>query len=181
MFLFSVLLFCALPILILLNAIVLPCALTKLADRIWPERSGEDFSVLPIRLAFDPDQALLWDTQIPMLQLVAQSEPNGTSVARLRKAYRESVGHYPEIYEGFTFEQWLRSLDEAQLVTCIRRRVRRRVRVTRKGAEFLQYRHTAHPTDPTPLLPAEATHCDMAGYPYSSAVDPTSGHVRPLC
>jgi hypothetical protein len=159
MFLFSVLLFCAMPILIVLNVIVLPCALTKLADRIWPEQSGKRFSVLPIRLAFDPDQALVWDTQIPMLQLVAQSEQSGTSVARLRKAYRESVGHYPEIYEGFTFEQWLRSLDEAQLVTCIRRRVR----VTRKGAEFLQYRHTAHPADPAPLLPAEATHCDVAG------------------
>ena len=162
MFLFSVLLFCAMPILIVLNAIVLPCALTKLADRIWPERSEKGFSVLPVRLAFDTDQALVWDTQIPMLQLVAQSEPSGTSVARLRKAYRESVGHYPEIYEGFTFEQWLRSLDEAQLVTCIRRRVR----VTRKGAELLQYRHTAHPTDPAPRLPAAATD---RGQRYTSA------------
>ncbi|MGA2964273.1 MAG: hypothetical protein ABSD96_21645, partial [Candidatus Korobacteraceae bacterium] len=97
--------------------------------------SGEFSSVLSIALAFDSDQALVWNTQVPLLQLILQSGSQGISVACLRKAYGESVRRYPEIYEGFTFQQWLRFLDEAQLVICSGKRVF----LTRKGTDFLRY------------------------------------------
>lgn len=135
MVVFSILLLCALPLLIVLNAVVLPRVLTALAERIWPERSGEFSSVLSIALAFDSDQALVWNTQVPLLQLILQSGSQGISVPRLRNTYGESVRRYPEIYEGFTFQQWLWFLDEAQLVIC----GGKRVFLTRKGIDFLRY------------------------------------------
>ena len=150
MFLFSVLLFCAMPILIVLNVIVLPCALTKLADRIWPKQSGKLFSVLPIRLAFDSDQALVWQAQVPVLQLISQSGERGASASCLRKAYRECARHYPEIYEGFTFEQWLRFLNEERLVLSIGKRVV----LTETGTAFLHYRLAAHPAGCASLPPS---------------------------
>jgi hypothetical protein len=95
--------------------------------------------VLSITLAFDPDHALVWETQVPMLQLVSESGRHGISVTHLREAYLESACHYPEIYDGFTFEQWLEFLEDARLVT----RTGKHVLVTSKGRDFLHYRITA--------------------------------------
>jgi predicted methyltransferase len=57
----------------------------------------------------------------------------------LREAYFESACHYPEIYDGFTFEQWLEFLEDARLVT----RTGKHVLLTSKGRDFLHYRITA--------------------------------------
>jgi hypothetical protein len=112
---------------------------SRASERIWQEASGKAFSVLSIALAFDPDHALVWETQVPMLQLVAESGRRGISVTHLREAYFESACHYPEIYDGFTFEQWLEFLEDARLVT----RTGKHVLLTSKGREFLHYRITA--------------------------------------
>ena len=112
---------------------------SRVSERIWQEASGKAFSVLSITLAFDSDHALVWETQVPMLQLVAKSGRRGISVTHLREAYLESARHYPEIYDGFTFEQWLEFLEDARLVT----RTGKHVLVTSKGRDFLHYRITA--------------------------------------
>jgi hypothetical protein len=112
---------------------------SRASERIWQEASGKAFSVLSIALAFDPDHALVWETQVPMLQLVAESGRRGISVTHLREAYFESACHYPEIYDGFTFEQWLEFLEDAQLVAS----TGKHVLLTSKGRDFLHYRITA--------------------------------------
>ena len=112
---------------------------SRVSERIWQEDSGKAFSVLSITLDFDSDHALVWETQVPMLRLVAKSGRRGISVTHLREAYLESACHYPEIYDGFTFEQWLEFLEDAQLVT----RTGKHVLLTSKGRDFLHYRITA--------------------------------------
>ena len=131
----TILLLCATPVLIVLNAVVLPRLLTAIAERVWPERPAELSSVFALGSAFDSDQSLVWDPQIAMLQLVLQAEPEGIPVSRLHRAYRETVRRYPELYDGFTFDQWYRLLVETQLVG----RAWRRVHLTREGREFLQF------------------------------------------
>jgi hypothetical protein len=112
---------------------------SRASEPTWQEASGKAFSVLSIMMAFDPDHALVWETQVPMLQLVSESGQHGVSVRQLRAAYLESTRHYPEIYDDFTFEQWFRFLQNTRLVS----RAGRRVLLTNKGREFLDYRITA--------------------------------------
>ena len=154
----TILLLCATPILILLNAVVLPRLLTAIAERAWPERPAELSSVFALGSAFDPDQSLVWDPQIAMLQLVRQAEPEGIPVSCLYWAYRETVGRYPELYDGFTFDQWYRFLVENQIVT----RAWRRVHLTREGREFLQFGLAICRPSPTYADHAALPHCGMA-------------------
>jgi hypothetical protein len=125
-------------------AIFAPVLARMLACRasgsIWQEASGKEFSVLSITLAFDPDNALVWETQIPILQLISIAGPHGISVRRLHRAYLESARCYPELYEGSSFKRWLEFLECAQLVACIDEQ---RVLLTSQGREFLHYRITA--------------------------------------
>ena len=97
--------------------------------------------MLSIALAFDPDHALVWETQIPILQLISIAEPHGISVRSLHRAYLESARCYPELYEGSSFKRWLEFLECAQLVTRIDGQ---RVLLTTQGKEFLHYRITAN-------------------------------------
>lgn len=131
----NILLLCATPVLIVLNAVFLPRLLTAIAERVWPERPAELSSVFDLASAFDSDQLLLWDPQIVMLRLVHQAGPDGIPTSRLHRAYRETVRRYPELYDGFTFDQWLRFLVNEQLAI----RAWRRVRLTREGRDFLQF------------------------------------------
>jgi hypothetical protein len=113
---------------------------SRASESIWQEASGKAFSVLSITLAFDLDHALVWETQIPILQLISIAGPHGISVRRLHRAYLESAGRYPELYDGSSFKQWLEFLECAQLVACIDGQ---RVLLTSQGREFLHYRITA--------------------------------------
>lgn len=84
---------------------------------------AKPFSVLSVALAFDPDQAILWDTQVPALRLLASAGPKGLRLQRLHLWYLDSAGHYPELYDGYSFKEWLAFLDQSQLIVCKRRRV----------------------------------------------------------
>ena len=108
---------------------------------IRSEPTGAAFSTLSVALAFDPDHAILWETQVPALELISAAGPQGIHVRQLYAWYRTAAAHYPELYEGSGFKPWLEFLREARLVTfdeC-------RVAVTREGHEFLHYRVTAEP------------------------------------
>ena len=114
-------------------------------ERIWREPSGKAFSVLSVALAFDPDHALVWETQIPILQLISTAGPHGISIRRLHQAYLESARHYPELYEGSSFKTWLEFLEHARLAVCPDGQ---RVLLTSQGSDFLHYRITAHEVVP---------------------------------
>jgi hypothetical protein len=133
--------FVVLPIIAIFVARVLArVSDSRASEQIWQIASGKAFSVLPITMAFDPDHALVWETQIPILKLISIAGPHGISVRRLYQAYLESARCYPELYEGSSFKRWLEFLERAQLVMCIDRQ---RVLLTTEGRDFLHYRITA--------------------------------------
>ena len=154
----TILLLCATPFLIVLNAVVLPRLLTALVEYIWPERFAELSSVFSIGSAFHSDRPFAWETQTPLLQLVHQAGAGGISLTLLRRAYREVVRQYPELYDGFTLEQWLRFLVETQIV----RRTWRRVHLTHKGRDFLQFGLALRRPSRTYADHVAITRCGMA-------------------
>ncbi len=97
------------------------------------------FSVLSIEQAFDPDYAIIWDTQVPALRLIASAGRTGLPVESLCSSYTRSCRRYPEIYDGSNFEGWLEFLEETKLITV---RVGR-ASLTQLGEQFLRYRITA--------------------------------------
>ncbi len=113
---------------------------SRATERIQQEPFGKPFSILSIALAFDPDQALVWETQIPILQVVSIAGPKGISLRLLNHVYLESARHYPEVYEGFSFKKWLEFMECAQLLRC---NEEHRVLLTIQGRDFLHYRITA--------------------------------------
>ena len=110
-------------------------------DRIRNEPDGLSFSAIAIELAFDPDHAILWDTQVPALQLINSAGPHGAHIRRLYAWYCRSAALYPELYEGSSFKQWLEFLERVQLIT----RNPYRVALTPEGRDFLRYRLTTEP------------------------------------
>jgi hypothetical protein len=110
-------------------------------ERIRSEPAGVAFSTLSIALAFDPDHAILWETQVPALELISSAGPPGVHIRQLYAWFGVAAARYPELYEGSSFKQWLDFLEKAQLITFDASRVA----LTSKGREFLQYRVTAEP------------------------------------
>lgn len=107
-------------------------------ERIQEEPVGEPFSVLSIALSFDPDHAIVWETQVPALELISAAGPQGVNLRRLQVWYLQSAFRYPELYDGFSFRQWLEFLEKAQLIVCHGRQAL----ITHQGSEFLHYRIT---------------------------------------
>jgi hypothetical protein len=97
---------------------------------------GTPFRVLSVCDAFEPDYAVLWETQVPALQVLAAEGNRGLSLLKLRDLYRNSARCYPELYDGTTFQQWLIFLELAELITT----TEHRAILTRQGFEFLKYR-----------------------------------------
>jgi hypothetical protein len=88
---------------------------------------------LSLTEAFDPDHAILWSTQIPALQLIRNAGPRGVSYHRLFCCYERTAQHYPELYDGCSFAQWLFFLQGAELITVSTYRIK----ITRTGRYFL--------------------------------------------
>jgi hypothetical protein len=97
---------------------------------------GLPFRVLSVCDAFEPEYAVLWDTQAPALRLIAAEGNRGLPLNRLRSVYRTAARCYPELYDGCTFQQWLSFLELAELVTT----TEHRATITKEGVEFLKYR-----------------------------------------
>ncbi len=97
---------------------------------------GAPFRVLSVCDAFEPEYAVLWDTQVPALKTIAAEGSRGLPLTRLRELYRCSARRYPELYDGCTFQQWLTFLEIAELITT----TEHRAAITKEGIEFLKYR-----------------------------------------
>jgi hypothetical protein len=74
--------------------------------------------LLSVEQAFDPLYAMLWDAPIAVLQVLDSAEASGVPPHRLRPIFSGTAGHFPEIYEGCTFPQWVRLLQDMELVDC---------------------------------------------------------------
>jgi len=72
---------------------------------------------LSITEAFDPIYAALWQAPITALELIDSAGAEGIPVARLRPIHESAAVRFPEIYDGYSFLQWLQFLEETQLIS----------------------------------------------------------------
>ncbi|MBZ5707146.1 MAG: hypothetical protein LAN63_17505 [Acidobacteriia bacterium] len=93
-------------------------------------------ALLSIIQAYDPIYAVLWEAPISALELIESGGGSGIPVARLRPSFDKAAACFPEIYEGCSFVQWLRFLEETHLISWDGYRVL----VTAEGKAFLKYR-----------------------------------------
>lgn len=93
-------------------------------------------ALLSITQAYDSTYAVLWEAPISALELIESGGGSGIAVARLRPSFSKAAACFPEIYDGCSFVQWLRFLEETQLISWDGYRVL----VTPEGKAFLKYR-----------------------------------------
>lgn len=91
--------------------------------------------ILPAPDESDPDRTLVWRTQIPALELMDQFSSQPALRGALRKFYRDSSHHYPELYENTCFGDWLNWLEQAKLIV----QHEGEPRLTNRGREFLNH------------------------------------------
>lgn len=111
------------------------------AQTVIEEDGDEPFSAIPLALAFEPDYAIIWDTQVPAMELISRAGALGLALPRLWRCYVEQSTRYPELYEGSSFRNWIAFLEQAQLIECDDDAVV----LTREGQEFLKYRVATAP------------------------------------
>lgn len=97
---------------------------------------GCPFRVLSVCDAFEPDYAVLWETQAPTLRYIAASGTKGVAKHHLFILYRRAASEFPELYEGSSYQQWLDFLEQAELIAIHENRIL----VTPQGLQFLRYR-----------------------------------------
>ncbi len=129
-------------ILVLIALSVAQLAERKEERRLFLRIPGKPFTVICIAQAFEEDSAILWDTQVPALQQIATGGIRGVQVTKLRRYFSGTARQYPELYEGVYFEQWVRFLEDAELVTL---GADDRIIITPQGLEFLKFRLTPKP------------------------------------
>ncbi len=95
------------------------------------ESSAKRFVVFSITDAFDADHVIVWQSQAPALRLIG----SGVPVSALFQFFARFSLRYPELFEGITFDEWLRLLQDYDLVA----RVGRDVNLTSSGRSFLEY------------------------------------------
>lgn len=103
-------------------------------------RARKPFSIIRVADAFEPETSILWETQMPALELISSGGWRGLPRETLRSLYVRSVALYPELYEGTEFEGWLQFLEDAKLIVCNKDMVA----ITPAGAEFLRCRVAAN-------------------------------------
>jgi len=101
-------------------------------------RAPRRFSALRVADAFDCDRAVLWDTQIPALEVIGSAGASGLPIEELWPFYVQSAATYPELYEGSNFEGWVQFLEDSELVE----RIGSTLVITVIGSEFLKCRVT---------------------------------------
>jgi hypothetical protein len=128
----SFLLFCVISVLL--------CVARTLESRaIGRERittRAKPLALLSITEAFDPVYEVLWEAPIAALELIDSAGTPGMPVARLRPIYERAAARFPEIYDGCSFLQWLRFLEETHLISWHGYKVV----LTTDGRAFLQFR-----------------------------------------
>ncbi len=94
------------------------------------------YPVLSLAQAFDPVYAILWDAPIAALRLLESAEHFGVPVPRLRPIFDEAAASFPEIYQGYSFPDWLKVLEKNQFISW----TAGRVKLTPEGKAFLSNR-----------------------------------------
>jgi hypothetical protein len=122
-------------------AVIALIAIAEYADRRERRRAAEHASGPPVSLAgmnasqaSDPRYLAFWQAQVPGLRLVHDAGHGGTYAGNLRACFAVVCRRFPEIYDGHTLEQWVRFLEQQQLVFS----TGQKVKITPQGSDFLR-------------------------------------------
>ncbi len=87
-----------------------------------------------IELDFERIYSPILGSQLSLLNYL-NTQADGQPAEALRPFYTSAASQYPQVYSGYSFEQWLGFLQGSLLV----RQDGGRLRITVKGREFLAY------------------------------------------
>jgi hypothetical protein len=104
-------------------------------EEIESQLLGLPFCALSLEQAFDPERAVIWETQIPALQMMVTAGRRGLPAERLYGFYQRSSEAYPELYDGSSFYNWLDFLERSRIVTW----TSNKLVLTPEGGEFVDY------------------------------------------
>jgi hypothetical protein len=76
---------------------------------------------------------MLWDSQMQALGFIGKAGARGGLTHQLALIHRTAAARNPELYDGSGFEEWLRFLEDSNLIT----RRADRVFITPAGTEFV--------------------------------------------
>ncbi len=93
----------------------------------------QPFEVLRVSDAFDPELCMLWDSQETALGFICDGAERGVLARDLALIHRMLAARNPELYDGSGFEEWLRFLEDCDLIS----RKGDRVFITTAGWEFV--------------------------------------------
>jgi hypothetical protein len=88
-----------------------------------------------IALHFERVSQLIWAGQVSALTYL-NSRPAPVEEEHLRPFYADAAKRYPEVYQGYSFDNWLRFLDSWWLI----KREKGMVALEKAGREFLKWR-----------------------------------------
>lgn len=129
------------PFLVFLAIIVLLFVASVLESRERRRRSAAArrlFPVLSLTNPLDPSYAIVWQTQLPVLEQMSAAGSMGLSVRSLRPSFSQLARRYPELYEGTTFEEWVGFLEQEGLA----RRTSNTMWLTAEGHTMLEHQTT---------------------------------------
>ena len=101
-------------------------------------RRVDPFSTLNVAQALEPIYATLGEAPIRALDCLKTVGARGAPVSCLHPFFCEAASRFPEIYDGYDFQQWLQFLESSELIHWCGQQVT----LTRQGREFLAYRST---------------------------------------
>jgi len=101
------------------------------------EEPDSGFELRSVLTMSDPDceLALLWQTQAPVLEKLRDGGCEGLPVQSLCTLYCCFSRSYPELCEGSDFEDWVRTLERAEVIA----RDGQKIRITEKGLFMLDF------------------------------------------
>ena len=130
-------------------AVIALIAIAEYADRRERRHIAERGSTPAVSLggmsaaqASDPYYSGFWQAQVQGLRLIHDAGHSGTHIRNLRSCFVAVCRRFPEIYDGHTLEQWVRFLQQEQLVVC----GGEKVRITPQGSDFLRVQITRSAT-----------------------------------
>lgn len=126
-------------------AVIALIAIAEYADRHERREAMEYVGGPPVSLAgmsagqaSDTHYFGFWQAQVPGLRLIHDAGHGGTYIRNLRSCFAVVCRRFPEIYDGYSLEQWMRFLEQERLVLCSGQKVK----ITPEGSDFLRVQLT---------------------------------------
>ncbi|HVZ60166.1 MAG TPA: hypothetical protein VG892_05220 [Terriglobales bacterium] len=86
--------------------------------------------------AFEDDYGLIWQTQVPALELIWSAGRRGLPMQSLKAWFHNAARLYPDLFEGHTFEEWVEFLHKSRVANSDNGE---RLHLTALGCNLLDY------------------------------------------